>query len=105
MRHLGYLAPALFLAPIAGLADGAAVCVENGTDATLIFVAQSDDGDRRVARLEPSGKLCSGGADPGTVAVFARADDIEGCSRRVPAGATERLLAFPGVDLCSWERH
>lgn len=105
MRRLGYIATALVLAATPGLAGGAAVCVENGTDAAFIFVAHADDGARRLARLEPAGTLCSSGASSGTVAVFARAEDLEGCSRRVPAGAAERLLAFPGVDLCAWERH
>ena len=85
-------------------AAASGVCVENGSGTRWVFVADADDGPRRVEDLEPGETLCSPGGQEGTVAVFAARDDLEGCSRRVPAGTTERLLAFPHVDLCAWER-
>lgn len=83
----------------------ASVCVENASEETWLFVAHADDGPREIADLAPGATLCSVGDSPmGTVAVFVKPTDFEGCSRRVPRGATERLLSFPHVDLCTWDR-
>lgn len=83
----------------------ATVCVENAGDESWLFVAHADDGPREIAELAPGASLCSQGDSPmGTVAVFEERTDLEGCSRRVPHGATERLIAFPHVDLCTWAR-
>lgn len=82
----------------------AGVCVSNGTDASYVFTAEVDGGMRVVETVDPGGTLCAEGEGQGTVAVFASLDDLEGCSRRVPAGALERLNAFPHVDLCDWSR-
>ncbi len=103
MRFVIPLAFALLI-PLPALADAHSVCVENGTAETWIFVADADDGERMVETLTPGAQLCSQGLEAGTVAAFVHADDLEGCSRRVPAGAVERLEAFPGTDLCEWAR-
>ena len=83
----------------------AEICVANGTDENWLFVAEADDGPRKLAELSPGSQLCVLGDAAGTVAVFASPDELEGCSRRVTAGFVEELSDFPSVDLCSWERH
>lgn len=88
----------------AASAAAAGVCVQNASETPYVFVAHADDGPRKVSDLAPGETLCSPGARMGTVAVFAAIDDFEGCSRRVPPNATERLVLFPHVDLCTWER-
>ena len=100
------IALALILVALASAGPAfATVCVENASEDTWVFVAQSDNGPREVATLDPGGTLCSTGEAPmGTVAVFAAPTDLEGCTRRIPSGVTEHLLAFPNVDLCTWNR-
>lgn len=80
------------------------VCIENASETPWYFVAHADGGPRQGGPLDPGEQICSTGGPMGTVAVFASPDDLEGCSRRVPAGAVERLIDFPHVDLCRWER-
>ena len=94
-----------FLALCAAPLAAAPVCVENASDSPRYFVAHADGGPRQGRALPPGDRICSdGGGEMGTVAVFAAASDIEGCSRRVPAGSVELLLDFPHVDLCRWDR-
>lgn len=90
---------------LAGLPAGAGerICIENGTGDAWLFTVDADTGDRATADLAPGGRLCLVPGGRGTVAVFASADDLEGCSRRVDAGSITRLTDFPGVDICSWE--
>lgn len=90
--------------PLVSQSASAAVCVENASEDAWLFIAHSDDGPREIAELAPGAALCSEGSAKGTVAVFAGQDEIEGCSRRVPANTTERMIRFPHVDLCAWER-
>ena len=81
----------------------AALCVENGSSDTWLFTAASDSGARASATLAPDARLCLAARGPGTIAVFASRDDLEGCSRRVSGDSITRMLDFPGVDLCAWE--
>ncbi len=90
--------------PLTAFAKPGQVCVENGSDNTYLFTAEADDGARDVGELASGEQLCVSGVSEGTVAVFERADDLEGCSRRVEAGSTHRLTNFPSVDLCSWTK-
>ncbi|MBT8424471.1 MAG: hypothetical protein KJO67_05805 [Silicimonas sp.] len=95
---------ALISATVATQAAAAGICVQNASATGYVFVAHADDGTREVADLASGEILCSAGDAKGTVAVFASRDDLEGCSRRIPANTTERLILFPHVDLCTWER-
>jgi len=81
----------------------AALCVENKSREDWLFTAASDAGARARATLAPDARLCVEGNGPGTVAVFAGVEELEGCSRRVPGDSIARMLDFPGVDLCAWE--
>ena len=81
----------------------AALCVENVSGDIWLFTVASDAGGRAIATLAPDARLCLQGDGPGTVAVFANAGELEGCSRRVPGDSIARMLDFPGVDLCAWE--
>jgi hypothetical protein len=81
----------------------AAVCIENQSTETWLFTAESDAGGRATAMLAAKGRLCIEGEGPGTIAVFENAEELEGCSRRVPGDSITRMLDFPSVDLCAWE--
>lgn len=85
---------------------GAELCVANGTDQILHFTVESAaTGQRRAADLAPDQSLCLPGDAGGTVAAFESAYSIEGCSRLVPAGQSDRLLAFARFDRCRWQSH
>ncbi len=96
-------ATAIAMALLAATDAAAAVCVENASNQSWLFTAESDLGARASAVLAPDARLCLESLGPGTVAVFAGADELEGCSRRVPGDSITRMLDFPGVDLCAWE--
>ena len=83
-----------------------AVCVENGGNEDLLFVAEADGGERKVRALGRGETLCasapkSGGI--GTVGVFENENAIEGCSRLAIAGMPERLIGYVAFDNCTWE--
>lgn len=98
------IAFAFFLLSLFAAADAAAaLCVENKSRENWLFTAASDTGARASATLAPEGRLCLQANGPGTVAVFASTEELEGCSRRIPGDSIARMLNFPGVDLCAWE--
>ena len=97
----------LFVLMIGGLAHAAEArtCIEN-SDAEPLYLTV-DTGNTRVAGwVDPGGMLCATADRAGraTVAAFTGPDVLEGCSRRVPAGVTERIMAYLGVDNCRWTR-
>lgn len=84
----------------------AELCVANGTDGTLHFTVEAAlTGERRGADLVPGERLCLQGAEGGTVAAFESAQSVEGCSRLVAPGRSDRLLAFARFDRCRWQSH
>ena len=100
------LALALLLASPAlpEAARGNAVCVQNGGHHRLLFAAEARPGARRVAELDPGGRLCAEASAPGAtgvVSVFEHADEMEGCSRLVAVGQTEILLRYVDFDRCA----
>lgn len=106
LRHVCLAALALAAAPHAA----AETCVENGTDARWFFAAEDRDGQRRTGWLDPAGTLCAGapgaaGGGRGVVSAFPDAGHLEGCSRLVPGGGTETLLAYADFDRCRWSSH
>jgi hypothetical protein len=93
---------------LAGSAQAApGVCVSNGTDQALLFVAEAKGAPQRDAILQPGQTLCSGaGKDPGgVVRVFTDANATEGCSRLVSEGETETLMDYVDFDRCRWSSH
>lgn len=79
----------------------AALCVANETRETLYFTVETaGTGDRIAALRAPGERLCLEGSRNGTVAAFASAAEIEGCSRL--AAGEDRLLAFARFDRCTW---
>ena len=95
---LAYFSLTLFAATDAA----ASLCVENKSREEWLFTAAIDNGARARATLAPDARLCVEGNGPGTVAVFASVEELEGCSRRVPSDSIAQMLDFPGVDLCAW---
>lgn len=82
------------------------LCVSNGTGARLHFTVEAGgSGLRKAADLAPDEALCVSRAAGGTVAAFESARSIEGCSRLVPVGGSERLLHFARFDRCRWLSH
>lgn len=82
----------------------AALCVGNGTEATLFFTVEAaETGARHGRLLGPGETLCIPGSDSGVVAAFDSADSLEGCSRL--ATGRDRLLAFARFDRCTWASH
>src|SRR3990167_8724474 len=82
MRRLCFVL-ALTLLPGAAQAEGE-VCAQNGADADYLFTVENAAGARARATLSPGAELClSAVGAGGVVAVFERADSIEGCSRLV----------------------
>lgn len=101
-------APTFFalICTLAGPASAAELCVSNGTSERLYFTVEAaGTGIRRGADLAPGESLCLPGAEGGTVAAFDSAQSIEGCSRLVPAGRNDRLIAFARFDRCTWASH
>ncbi len=96
-----------FLAPVSGLAADGGFCVENAADHAYLFVAETREGERRVATLQPGELLCSGttAATDGVVNVFESADALEGCGRILAKGETERFVAYAEFDRCEWGAH
>lgn len=96
----------ILVAFLSGPSVAADLCVSNGTGARLHFTVEAAaTGTRRAADLSPGETLCLKGASGGTVAAFESAASIEGCSRLVPAGQSDRLLAFARFDRCRWQSH
>lgn len=98
------------IAAAPGLAQEAATaefCVQNAAHAPHLFVAETREGDRRVATLQPGETLCSGKteAPDGVVNVFESADALEGCGRILDTGETERFIAYAEFDRCEWGAH
>lgn len=84
----------------------AELCVANGTDETLHFTVEAAlTGERRGTDLAPGETLCLQGSEGGAVAAFDSAQSIEGCSRLVAPGQSDRLLAFARFDRCRWQSH
>lgn len=91
---------------LAGPASAAELCVSNGTGERLHFTVEAaGTGIRRGADLAPGEALCLPDAEGGVVAAFESAESIEGCSRLVPAGRSDRLIAFARFDRCTWASH
>lgn len=98
---------AAFLAPTSALAEDSGFCVQNASDNAHLFVAETREGDRRIATLHPGETLCSGktAAKDGVVNVFESADALEGCGRILNKGETERFIAYAEFDRCKWGAH
>lgn len=90
----------LLMAPAPLLAE---ICIENATDSALYMTVETPS-DRQAGWRAAGERLCASGSATGTVAAFTGPEVLEGCSRRVPDGATERLLAYIAVDACRWDR-
>lgn len=96
---------ALTLLPGAAQATGE-VCVLNGADADYLFTVENTAGARARATLSPGAELCLSAAGAGgVVAVYERADSIEGCSRIVGESGRDALLAYGAFDRCRWASH
>lgn len=84
---------------------GSQVCVTNASDHAHLFAVETPDEPHRTATLAPGETLCAGITDmdaTGTVSVFERPDEQEGCSRIVPAGHTEEMRRYVDFDRCFW---
>ncbi|MBL4731681.1 MAG: hypothetical protein JKY82_03665 [Rhizobiaceae bacterium] len=67
------------------------ICVTNESNATLLFVAEAGNGQRKLETLPPSKTLCIASKNPkGTIGVFENEDALEGCSRLAKTGTPER---------------
>ena len=91
------------LAFLPSTSAAAEICIENASDDGWLFTVDSDSGERAHATLATDARLCLEADGPGTVAVFANAEELEGCSRRVPGDSITQMLDFPSVDLCAWK--
>lgn len=81
-----------------------ALCVRNLSQHEHLFAVETTDETRRTAMLAPGEVLCTQG-DAGTTgkaSVFEKADELEGCTRLTPVGATEGLLKYVDFDRCFW---
>jgi len=86
----------------------AEICVENATGASYLFTVENRAGERARATLLPGQTLCLLEAPQdrgGTVAAFEDATRLEGCSRLVDPGGSDRLLAYAAFDRCLWASH
>lgn len=82
----------------------AKICVRNGADAPLFFVAETAE-DRRHGWLAPGETLCAAGSGGERVAVFQAEDALEGCTRLLPGGGGDTLLRYAAFDNCLWRSH
>ncbi|RMH43984.1 MAG: hypothetical protein D6688_08450 [Alphaproteobacteria bacterium] len=84
---------------------GAEVCVVNGSDERLLFVAREGE-TSQTAELGPGERLCASSTpeDRGTasVSVYRDADALEGCTRLARPGHDETLLSYADFDRCAW---
>ena|GEM_PF-1881500 len=88
---------------VAGAPGGAALCVNNATQESYHFTVRGiDSAGRAQGELGPGETLCLPFPGRGVVAAFETAESLEGCSRLVPAGGREALLAFGRFDRCAW---
>lgn len=99
---LPFLALTLAATMVFGMRAEANVCVRNGSDQRLVFVAESSSGSRAVRWLAPGERLCAAGLGGGHVGAFATLDAVEGCSRLARDGEVETLLAYADFDRCAW---
>lgn len=83
-------------------ADPASVCVTNGAEATHFFAVEASSSERETAMLEPGATLCLPSEGRGVVSVFDTGEELEGCSRLVASGETERLIRYADFDRCAW---
>ena len=107
MRYVLAL-PALFLGgPAFAQAPETGFCIANASEVPHVFVTETREGARRVEKVAPGGMLCSDAtiAADGIVGVFESLDALEGCSRLVARGVTEKLLAYAEFDRCAWGSH
>ena len=83
------------------------LCVTNGSAGTWLFTVENRDGLRASAELPPGARLClpEGARTGGIVAAFEGAEQVEGCSRLVSAGGSDRLLEYAAFDRCRWASH
>lgn len=84
---------------------GAEVCVVNGAEERLLFAAEARGGPRATRMLAPGGELCVPGTDGGVVSAYLHRNAMEGCSRLVPPGASDRLIRYAEFDRCEWASH
>ena len=110
MNRLGFIA-ALVAAALgatgAGAAGpgspGASLCVTNASAQRYHFTVRAIDEAVRVGRdLAPGETLCLDHDGRGVAAAFETAQSLEGCSRLLPAGGSERLITFGRFDRCAW---
>ena len=79
------------------------ICVTNGSDTTLLFVAEASNGTRSTKILAPKQTHCIASVDEGgTIGVFENEDALEGCSRLATSGIPERLISYTPYDNCAW---
>ena len=82
------------------------VCVKNADSETLLFVAEVRGGERAVGQLTTGEVLCATGPGQagGVVSVFESSEELEGCSRLVPAPGEIRILnRYVSFDRCAWD--
>lgn len=81
------------------------ICVTNAGDTRMFFAAETNGGARLTRWLAPGEKLCAPGDGAGRVSVFESAEHIEGCTRLVGPGGSDRLLRYGAFDRCLWQSH
>lgn len=81
------------------------VCVRNGSTMSYFFTAEAGDGTHVSGILAPEEKLCTTAKDDhsqGVVSVFVSDTVLEGCSRLVAVGKSDKLLQYSDFDRCLW---
>jgi len=89
--------------PLPAFSD--ALCVTNASDTRHFFAVASDTGKRVADWLPPGAQLCLDTQAPGIASVYESAEAFEGCSRRLPPGGSEQMLAYAPFDRCTWSAH
>ena len=112
MKHLALAC--LFALPFSGPAmaqsdtapDGT-FCIVNATQDELFFVTETREGARNFSTLTNNGQLCSEPtqAADGIVSVFHTENSLEGCSRIIKTGTSEKMLKYAEFDRCGWQSH
>ena len=87
----------------AGSSPPASLCVTNSSAERYHFTVRAIDPAARIGRdLAPGQTLCLDHEGRGVVAAFETAQSLEGCSRLLSAGESERLIVFGRFDRCAW---
>lgn len=89
----------------AGSSAHAEICVTNDAGTPYHFALETDDGERARATLADGATFCAGAAGGGVAWVFESPESLEGCSRHLDAGASDRLTVYGAFDRCRWGSH